>query len=314
MDLCVMIEGQEGVTWPHWLALAQACEQHGIPALLRSDHYLNLDGSHPERGSLDAWATISALAAVTTTLKLGTLVSPATFRHPSVLAKMVTTADHISGGRIELGLGAGWHEREHAAYGFPFPGVGERMEILEQQLQIVLGHWSPGEFTFEGNHYRLSRLDAQPKPVQGSRPRLILGGTAGPRGAALAGRYADEYNTLYVTEADVRERGDRIARACERAGRDPIPLSAMMVVIAGRDRADLDARLERIARIRDLTTDAILDAPGQGWIVGLVPDVAARLAALRDAGLSRVMCQHFDHEDVAFVELLGRELAPQLSS
>jgi alkanesulfonate monooxygenase SsuD/methylene tetrahydromethanopterin reductase-like flavin-dependent oxidoreductase (luciferase family) len=121
MDLCLMIEGQEGVTWPHWLALADACEEHAIPALFRSDHYLNLDGRHPERGALDAWATINALAAVTSTVRLGTLVSPATFRHPSLLAKLVVSADHVSGGRVELGLGAGWHEREHQAYGFVFP-------------------------------------------------------------------------------------------------------------------------------------------------------------------------------------------------
>ena len=121
MDVCLMIEGQEGVSWPQWQALAQACERHGIPTLFRSDHYLNLDGQHPDRGSLDAWGTINALAAVTTTLRLGTLVSPASFRHPSVLGKLVVTADHVSGGRIDLGLGAGWHDREHAAYGLPVP-------------------------------------------------------------------------------------------------------------------------------------------------------------------------------------------------
>jgi alkanesulfonate monooxygenase SsuD/methylene tetrahydromethanopterin reductase-like flavin-dependent oxidoreductase (luciferase family) len=134
VDLCLMIEGQEGVSWPQWLALARACEEHGIPTLFRSDHYLNLDGHHPERGSLDAWGTLAALAAATSTLRLGTMVSPGTFRHPSVLAKLVTSADQISGGRIELGLGAGWHQREHEAYGFPFPSTPERMEILEEQL------------------------------------------------------------------------------------------------------------------------------------------------------------------------------------
>src|SRR5664279_2292244 len=139
MELCLMIEGQEGVSWPQWLDLAGACEQHGIGTLFRSDHYMNLDGQHPERGSLDAWGTLNALAAVTSTLRLGTMVSPATFRHPSTLAKLVTTADQISGGRIELGLGAGWNEREHAAYGFPFPDIRTRMDLLEEQLQVVLG-------------------------------------------------------------------------------------------------------------------------------------------------------------------------------
>jgi alkanesulfonate monooxygenase SsuD/methylene tetrahydromethanopterin reductase-like flavin-dependent oxidoreductase (luciferase family) len=158
MDLCLMIEGQEGVTWEAWVALARACEEHGVPALFRSDHFLNLDGDHPERGALDAWTTLAALAAVTETVRLGTLVSPATFRHPSVLAKAVVTADQVSGGRVELGLGAGWHEREHDAYGFPFASVRERLDVLDEQLQIVLGHWGESRFSFAGRHYTLRDL------------------------------------------------------------------------------------------------------------------------------------------------------------
>jgi alkanesulfonate monooxygenase SsuD/methylene tetrahydromethanopterin reductase-like flavin-dependent oxidoreductase (luciferase family) len=192
VDLCLMIEGQEGVEWSQWVALAQACERHGLPALFRSDHYLNLDGRHPERGSLDAWGTLCALATATESLRLGTLVSPATFRHPSNLAKLVTTADHISGGRVELGLGAGWHEREHEAYGFEFPPTRARMDILAEQLEVVLGSWGDSETSFEGEHYRLAGLDAQPKPVQRPHPPLIMGGNAGPRSAGLAVRFADE--------------------------------------------------------------------------------------------------------------------------
>src|SRR3954470_22023523 len=142
-----MIEGQEGVAWADWVALAEACERLGFEALFRSDHYLSVDG-RGERGSLDAWATIAALAAVTDTVRLGTLVSPATFRHPSELAKVVVTADHVSGGRVELGMGTGWLEAEHEAYGFPFPPLGKRMERLEEQLQIVNGSWADGSFDF----------------------------------------------------------------------------------------------------------------------------------------------------------------------
>src|SRR5437763_3247887 len=145
-----MIEGQEGVTWPQWRELAAACERHGIPTLFRSDHYLNLDGRRPERGSLDAWGTLNALAALTSTLRLGTLVSPASFRHPSVLAKLAVSADHVSGGRVELGLGTGWNEAEHRAYGFAFKPMKERMDVLEEQLAIVHGHWAPGPFSFVG--------------------------------------------------------------------------------------------------------------------------------------------------------------------
>jgi F420-dependent oxidoreductase-like protein len=305
-----MIEGQEGVSWSDWQSIALACEQHSIPALFRSDHYLNLDGNHPERGSLDAWATINALAAITTRLRLGTMVSPVTFRHPSALAKLVTTADHVSQGRVELGLGAGWHEREHAAYGFPFPDTRARMDILEEQLQVVLGNWSDGPFSFDGEHYQLRDLDAQPKPVQQPRPPLIIGGTAGQRSSALAAAYADEYNTVFPTLADVAERGARVARACERAGREPIPFSIMTAVIAGVDEAELKARVARVAHVQGGQAEALLAQPPQGWVIGTVEEVAEQLRALRDAGVSRVMCQHVAHDDLDFIALLGDELAP----
>src|SRR5579863_2123776 len=252
MRLDLMIEGQEGVTWPQWQALAQACEQHGIATLFRSDHYMNLDGEHPERGSLDALGTVIALAARTETLRLGTMVSPATFRHPSELAKLVTTADHVSGGRVELGLGAGWHEREHAAYGFPFHDLKTRMEALDEQLQIVHGTWTQTPFSFSGRHYHLDHLDAQPKPVQRPHPPLLMGGAAGPLAARLAASYADEYNTAFATLDDVRERRARIVEACEAIGRDPIPFSLMTPVVIGRDQADLQARVARTAAFRGM--------------------------------------------------------------
>jgi F420-dependent oxidoreductase-like protein len=307
MDLCVVIEGQEGVTWPQWQALAHACEQHSIPALFRSDHYL--DSLHPERGSLDAWATLNALAAVTSTLRLGTMVSPATFRHPSTLAKLVTTADQVSGGRIELGLGAGWNAGEHAAYGFPFPDTRTRMDMLEEQLQVVLGSWSDGPFSFEGEHYQLHDLDAEPKPVQLPRPPLIMGGNAGPRSCALAARFADEYNTVYPTVSDARERREQVLAACERAGREPIPFSIMTAVIAGADENDLRDRLTRVARVRWDGPDAMMAERPPGWVIGVVEDVAEQLIALREAGVSRVMCQHLAPDDLDFIALLGGELA-----
>ncbi len=298
-----MIEGQDGVTWPQWLALAQACEANGVPALFRSDHQLNLDGVE-ERGSLDAWATLSALAAHTSTLRLGTLVSPVTFRHPSDVAKVVVAADHVSGGRVELGLGAGWNEREHAAYGFPFPPLGERMGMLAEQLEIVHRQWTDGPFSFAGEHYRIDALDAQPKPLQAPHPPLLMGGKAGPRAAALAARWADEYNTAFATLDELRPMKARIEEACEAAGRDPIPFSLMTGVLVGRDRAEYEER-------RRLLTEFRGEAPGGGaWITGTVDEVAEQLGALRDAGVTRVMCQHLLHGDVDMVALIGRELAP----
>ncbi len=305
-----MIEGQEGVSWAEWVALGRACEEHGIGTLFRSDHYMNLDGQHPERGALDAWATLSALAAVTTRLRLGTMVSPASFRHPSVLAKMVTTADHISGGRVELGLGAGWHEREHAAYGFPFAPTRTRMDVLEEQLEIVHGTWGARPFSFRGAHYTLDALEAEPKPLQRPRPPLIIGGTAGPRSASLAARFADEYNTVFPTPAQVRERRERVQDACARAGRAPLRFSVMTCVIVGRDAAELARRTDAVAaRIGSSGAELRRDPP-PGWVLGTVPEAAEQLSALGEAGAERVMCQHLDHRDLDAIAVIGRELAP----
>jgi F420-dependent oxidoreductase-like protein len=308
MQICLMIEGQEDVSWSQWLALAAACEESGVPALFRSDHYMNLDGRAPGRVALDAWATINALAAVTSSVRLGTLVSPATFRHPSALAKMVTTADHVSGGRIELGLGAGWHEREHEAYGFPFPPLGARMDTLEEQLQVVFGNWGEGPFSFDGEQYRLRDLDAQPKPIQRPHPPLIMGGMAGPRSARLAAVYADEYNTAFPTVEDVRHRKAQIDQACERAGRDPIPFSVMTAAVVGVDDSEVAARLRRLGEKTGVNPDDLAANPPPPWIVGTLDAAAEQLGALSDAGVSRVMCQHLVHDDLDMVTLLGRDL------
>jgi F420-dependent oxidoreductase-like protein len=314
MELCLMIEGQEGVTWPQWRDLAGACEQHGIGTLFRSDHYMNLDGQHPERGSLDAWGTLCALAAVTTTLRLGTMVSPATFRHPSELAKLVVTADHVSGGRVELGLGAGWHEREHAAYGFAFAPMRTRLDVLEEQLQVVLGTWASGPeqpFSFAGEHYRLDALDAQPAPLQSPHPPLIMGGSAGPRSAAMAARYADEYNTPFAAVEEVRERRARIEQACADAGREMLPFSVMTGVVIGADEADLRDRAARLEERSGLQN--LIDAPPGGWIVATVDAAAEQLQTLAEAGVDRVMCQQLLHDDLEAVALLGDRLAPAVA-
>jgi F420-dependent oxidoreductase-like protein len=309
-----MIEGQEGVTWPQWLDLAGACEQHGIGTLFRSDHYMNLDGRHPERGSLDAWGTLCALAAATTTLRLGTMVSPATFRHPSELAKLVVTADHVSGGRVELGLGAGWHEREHASYGFAFAPLRTRLDVLEEQLQVVLGTWTSGPeqpLRFTGEHYRIDALDAQPAPVQSPHPPLIMGGSGGRRSAAMAARYADEYNIPFATLQDVREKRARIEQACDDAGRQMLPFSIMTGVIIGADASDLRdraARLEQRGGFQNL-----IDEPPGGWIVATVDAAAEQLQALAEAGVDRVMCQQLLHDDLEAVALLGEQLAPAVA-
>jgi alkanesulfonate monooxygenase SsuD/methylene tetrahydromethanopterin reductase-like flavin-dependent oxidoreductase (luciferase family) len=288
MRVCLMIEGQEGVTWEQWRALAATAEEAGFEALFRSDHYASL-GGRPGGGSLDAWSTINALATLTTRLTLGALVSPATFRHPSVLAREVVTADHVSNGRVELGLGAGWHEGEHRAHGFPFESVGVRFDRLAEQLEIVRRSWDAEPFDFEGRHYRLERADPLPKPVR--RPRLIVGGSAAPRSVALAKRWADEYNTTFADVDECRRRAELVR---------PLPLSLMTGFLIGADEAELRARAARLGA----------DPIPPHWIAGTPEQVVARLKQLEAAGVQRVMLQHLLHDDLGAVELTGREVIP----
>jgi alkanesulfonate monooxygenase SsuD/methylene tetrahydromethanopterin reductase-like flavin-dependent oxidoreductase (luciferase family) len=311
MDLCVMIEGQEDVGWEQWRALAAACEDHGIPALFRSDHYLPL-GAVVERQVLDAWGTICALAAITSTVRLGTLVSPATFRHPSVLAKLAVTADHVSGGRVEVGLGAGWNELEHEAFGFPFADLGTRVSVFAEQLQIIRGLTDPASFAFPGEHYRVGPVDALPKPVQERLP-IIVGGNAAPRSAAVAARFADEYNTPFPAPEDVAPRREAVARAWSEAGRDPerARFSVMTGLLVGRDEGELLDRAGRLAAKQASARSAReeLDAVPPSWIVGTVDVVGERLRALAAEGVDRVMLQLLLHDDLDQIALIGGEPA-----
>jgi F420-dependent oxidoreductase-like protein len=310
-----MVEGQEDVTWEQWVALARACEEHGLEGLFRSDHYLSVSG-RLERGSLDAWATLSALGPITPRLRLGTLVSPATFRHPSVLAKTVVTVDHVTGGRVELGMGAGWLTLEHRAYGFPFPAADVRVSMLEEQVEIVHGLWSDDGFSFDGEHYRLDEVHALPKPVQHPHPPLIIGGDAGPRSARLAARWADEYNVVSSTPDECQTMRARVAEAWEREGRDPATLrfSLMTGVVVGRDGDEVRERAHRVIRRsnEDAEPDAWL-AQNPSLVAGTTDQVVARLRELEDAGVDRVMLQHLDHGDLDVVELLGGEIAPAVA-
>jgi alkanesulfonate monooxygenase SsuD/methylene tetrahydromethanopterin reductase-like flavin-dependent oxidoreductase (luciferase family) len=314
MEICLMVEGQEDVTWEDWRTLAGACEEHGVGTMFRSDHYLSVDDKR-ERGSLDAWGTIAALAAVTDKLRLGTMVSPATFRHPAVLAKLAVTADHVSGGRVEVGIGAGWWEREHELYGFELPPIGPRMEALEEQIQIVRGHWGEGPFSFDGKHFAAHQLDAQPKPVQQPLP-LILGAKGGPRTLRIGARWATEYNTVMSTAEEIADLRRRLDEACEKEGRDPatLPLSMMTGWLVGADRADLIDRASRLSRWKgeDGNGEAFIAGLRESTIVGTVEEAVAQLRELEEAGLTRIMGQHLLHRDLDAVALMGREITPAL--
>jgi F420-dependent oxidoreductase-like protein len=314
-----MIEGQEGVTWDQWLALAAACEEHGFEGLFRSDHYLSF-GNPTEWGTLDAWTTLAALAARTDRIRLGTLVSPATFRHPSVLGKSAVTVDHVSRGRVEVGMGAGWFEREHRAYGLDFPDNRERLDRLAEQVEIVHRLWDSDEdeVTFEGRYYSLEGVHALPKPVQDPHPPVIVGGQGGPRSVRLAARWADEYNAHNQPPERLKELRGRLDEACERIGRDPatLPLSLMTGTLVGADQSDLEARAGRLAARWGGEMDGaeLLANRRSGEITGTSDQVVERLAELADVGINRVMMQHLDHEDLDFVALVGQEVIPRVAT
>lgn len=317
MRINLMIEGQFDVSWDEWVAVARACEDHGLEGLFRSDHYAH-PGGLGRHDALDAWTTIAGLAAVTERIRLGALVSPVTFRHPSVLARSVVTVDHISGGRVELGMGAGWMEVEHQAYGFPFPPTAERMDLLEEQIEIVVRQWTEASFDHHGAHYTLEGCQALPKPLQDPRPNLIVGGAAGPRSAAIAGRWADEYNTLLVGPDEIRERRGRVEEAWCAAGRDPdtLTFSLMTTCIIGRDQAELRDRVQRFmtALEREGDLDEMVEKlTTDDRLVGTVAEIGERLDTLADAGVDRVMLQHLVHDDLGMIELIGKELVPVLT-
>ena len=308
MRVCLMIEGQEGVEWDDWLRLARSCEEGPIEALFRSDHYGSVMGQ-ADRGSLDAWATLAGLAASTTSLRLGTMVSPATFRHPSVLAKTVVTVDHIAGGgRIELGMGTGWLETEHIVHGFPFPPMGERFELLEEQIEIVRRQWTEDSFEFSGRHYRLEG-NALPKPI--SPPNLIVGGRAKPRSLRLGARWADEYNLVMMTVEECAEAVPAVLRAWEDAGRDRPTVSLMTSCIIGSDEVDLleRAHATSIARGEEAKNpEKYLQKERPNSLVGTVAEIREQLAELERVGVDRVMLQYLTHTDLDGVDLIA-ELA-----
>jgi alkanesulfonate monooxygenase SsuD/methylene tetrahydromethanopterin reductase-like flavin-dependent oxidoreductase (luciferase family) len=286
MRIGLMIEGQEDVTWEQWLALASASEDAGLDGLFRSDHYRSIHRGDPA-GSLDCWATLAALAARTERIRLGSLVSPTTFRPVSVLAKNVVTVDHISRGRVELGIGGGWFESEHDAYGFAFGTVGERMSEFERQLEEINRQWT-------------TAAEIWPKPLQKPRPWIIVGGAAKPRSVRAAVRFADEYNTVVPTLEQARERGEIVRDAARAAGRDALCFSMMTSCVVGRDEREVRDRL------RAWEEASKLDHPPA--LVGTVEQVADTLREYEAVGVQRTMLQHLAHEDAEMVAVLG-ELA-----
>ena len=308
MDLRIFTEPQQGADYATLLSVAQATEQLGFDAFFRSDHYLTIGGSGLP-GPTDAWITLAGLARETSRIRLGTLVTPVTFRRPGPLAITVAQVDQMSGGRAELGLGTGWFDREHTAYGIPFPPVGERFARLEEQLEIVTGLWETpvGEtFSFDGSYYTLSRSPALPKPAQRPRPPVLIGGGGPARTPRLAARFADEYNIPFETvESSVAAFG-RVREACQEAGRDPGSLrySAAQTVCCGRDEAELARRAQ--------ATGQQLDDLRRGGLAGSPAEIVDKLGRFADAGATRAYLQVMDLHDLDHLELIAAEVMPQV--
>ncbi|WP_020575718.1 LLM class F420-dependent oxidoreductase [Actinopolymorpha alba] len=307
MDLRIFTEPQQGASYDALLRLAQTSEECAYDAFFRSDHYLVMGDGDGLPGPTDAWTHLAGLARETSRIRLGTLVSPVTFRFPGILAIQVAQVDQMSGGRVELGLGAGWFEAEHRAYGIPFPP--KRFDLFEEQLAIITGLWKTpvGErFGFAGQHYTLEDSPALPKPVQSPHPPIIIGGGGPRRTPALAARYAAEFNLGFAGPEAMRPGFERVRAACVAAGRDPdsLVLSAALALCCGKDDAQVRQRADAIRRDADeLRRDGLAGTPDE---------LVERIGQYAELGVSRLYLQVLDIEDLDQVELVASDVVPQL--
>ena len=309
MDFRVFLEPQQGATYDDQLAVAHAAESLGFSGFFRSDHYLAMSGDG-RPGPTDSWVTLAGIARETSSIRLGTLVTSATFRYPGPLAISVAQVDAMSGGRVEFGIGAGWFESEHRAYAIPFPALGERFSRLEEQLEIITGMWATpvGEtFDFNGAHYTVADSPALPKPIQQPQPPIIIGGGGPKRTPALAARFAAEFNLAFPTLEFVTVQLGRVRAAVEEAGRaaDDIVYSAAFAVCAGRDEAQIGRRAAAISRDVD---ELRANTP----LVGSPAEIVDRLGPFAEAGVQRVYLQLLDARDLDHLELFATEVMPQI--
>src|SRR3984957_21080111 len=309
MKLRIFVEPQQGASYDQQLAMAQAAEAAGFDAFFRSDHFLAMGGDGLP-GPSDAWLTLAAIARETDRIRLGTLVTSATFRLPGLLAIEVAQADAMSGGRVEIGLGAGWYDAEHTAYGVPFQPLGERFERLEEQFAILTGLWGTpaGEtFNFDGRHYQLKDSPALPKPAQKPPPPLIVGGGGAKRTPRLAATYADEFNLPFSSLADTEAQYGRVRAACEERGRDAgtLRLSAAQVVCCGADEAEVERRATNIGRKPDE-----LRANGAA---GTPDEVVARLQSYAEIGAETLYLQVLDLNDLDHLDLVATAVMPRVA-
>jgi F420-dependent oxidoreductase-like protein len=304
MKLRIFTEPQQGASYDDLLRVARAADDLGYDAFFRSDHYMKMGAGDGLPGPSDAWITLAGLARDTTRVQLGTLVTPITFRHPGPLAISVANVANMSGGRAELGIGAGWYGAEHEAYAIPFPDLGERFERLEEQLAIITGLWdtpSNKRFNFSGKHYSVVDSPALPKPV--ARPRIIVGGFGPKRTPRLAATYADEFNIGFMAPEMVKLAFDRVREACAARGRE-IECSVALAIAVGKNDADVEARAAKVGQP--------LEQLKQNALAGTVGEVIERLGVFGDIGATTTYLQLHDLEDVDQLELIASEVMPKL--
>jgi F420-dependent oxidoreductase-like protein len=310
MRLRIFVEPQQGAAYNDQLAAARCAEEEGFDAFFRSDHFVRMGGGDGLPGPTDSWVTLAGLARETTSIRLGTLVTSATFRLPGPLAIAVAQVDAMSEGRVELGLGAGWFEDEHRAYGIPFPPLKERFDRLEEQLAVITGLWGtpPGEtFAFDGRYFPIVGSPALPKTTQTPHPPIIVGGGGAKRTPALAARFADEYNTPFLPPADAARQFGLVNDACERSGRDPesVRHTSALIVCCGEDEDVVARRAKAIGwSVEDLKSFGACGSPAQ---------VAERVREWGDAGATTAYLQILDMKDLDHIRLIGREVAPLLT-
>ncbi len=315
MRFALMTEPQQGMSYADQVAIARRAEAAGFETFFRSDHYGSFPGP-ADRPTTDAWTVLAGLARDTEQIRLGVLVSPVTYRLPGVLAKIATTVDEMSGGRVEFGLGAGWHEEEHRRHGIPFPPIAERAEMLEEQLEIIHGLWEGGDgWSFQGRHYRVEGARFVPRPIGRTgpgRPRLIVGGEGSPRSLRIAARYADEFNITSSEPDRVAERFARLDDACRAIGREPASIgrSAMVGVLVGADEAEVAARTRALLDLigSDAKAEEWIAERRRRWIIGTPGEARAAIGRYADAGCERLMLQDMLPWDLEMVDLLGREV------
>jgi F420-dependent oxidoreductase-like protein len=309
MRLVIFTEPQQGASHDDLLRVAKAAEDGGYDGFFRSDHYLRMGDGSGLPGPTDAWITLAALAVQTSRIRLGTLVSSATFRLPGPLAIAVAQVDAMSGGRVEFGLGGGWFESEHTAYGIPFPPVAERFDRLEEQLEIITGLWATpagSTYDFDGKHYQVTDSPALPKPVQSPRVPVIVGGHGKKRTPYLAARYATEFNVPFSKIEDIPAQYARVRAAAEALGRtDPLTYSAAAVLCVGRDDAEVNRRAAAIGREAD-------EMRANGGIVGTPDEAVEAIKRYAEAGASRLFLQVLDLSDLDHIDLVAAEVTPKL--